>query len=301
MTNKTHAWVHAFRLRTLPLALSSIILASMLAVTHQSFSWAVAILAAVTTLFLQILSNLSNDYGDSANGIDNDERVGPVRAIQSGVISPQEMKRMVLIFAGLAFISGVFLIYAGTHHLEMSYGLLFLLLGIAAIVAAIKYTVGKNPFGYRGLGDLYVFIFFGLAGTVGTYFLQTNTLPFSIFLPAISVGFLSVGVLNINNMRDIINDERSGKRTIVVMIGSKVAKIYHLLLIIIAFVLASVYVLINFGSWHNFLYVLAFIPLVLHLKRVWENKEPSLLDPELKVLALCTLLFSVLFGLGFII
>jgi 1,4-dihydroxy-2-naphthoate polyprenyltransferase len=301
MTTKTRAWVHAFRLRTLPLALSSIILASMLAAAYQSFSWAVALLAAVTTLLLQILSNLSNDYGDSVNGIDNDERVGPVRAIQSGVISPQEMKRMVLIFAGLAFTSGIFLIYQGTYHLEISYGFLFLALGIAAIVAAIKYTVGKNPFGYRGLGDLYVFIFFGLTGTVGTYFLQTNTLPVSIFLPAISVGLLSVGVLNLNNMRDIINDERSGKRTMVVIMGSKAAKVYHLLLVVVAFLLASVYVLINFESWHNFLYTLAFIPLILHINRVWKNKEPALLDPELKILALCTLLFSVLFGLGFII
>jgi 1,4-dihydroxy-2-naphthoate octaprenyltransferase len=301
MTNKTRAWVHAFRLRTLPLALSSIILASMLAAAHQSFSWAVTILAAMTTLLLQILSNLSNDYGDSVNGIDNDKRVGPVRAIQSGIISPEEMKQMVYIFAGLAFASGVVLIRQGTHHLEMSYGFLFLMLGIAAIIAAIKYTVGKNPYGYRGLGDFYVFTFFGLTGTLGTYFLQTNTLPFSVFLPAISVGLLSVGVLNINNMRDIINDEHSGKRTIVVMLGSKIAKIYHVLLVGTAFLLAAVYVLINFNSWHNLIYTIAFIPLVLHLKRVWSNEEPALLDPELKILALCTLLFSVLFGLGFII
>ncbi len=301
MTNKTQAWIHAFRLRTLPLALSSIILASMLAAANQSFSWTIAILAALTTLLLQILSNLSNDYGDSKNGIDNDERVGPTRAIQSGIISAGEMKQMVYVFAGLAFICGIFLIQQGTYHLEISYGFLFLILGISAIIAAIKYTVGKNPFGYRGLGDLYVFIFFGLTGTLGTYFLQTNTLPLSVFLPAISVGLLSVGVLNINNMRDIINDERSGKRTIVVMVGSKLAKIYHLLLIGFAFLLATVYVLLNFDSWHNFLFVIAFIPLILHLKRVWSNNEPALLDPELKILSLCTLLFSVLFGLGFVI
>ena len=301
MTNKTQAWIHAFRLRTLPLALSSIILASMLAAAHQSFSWAITILAAVTTLLLQILSNLSNDYGDSSHGTDNNERVGPVRAIQSGIISPEEMKQMVYIFAGLAFLSGILLILRGTHHLEMSYGFLFLMLGVSAIIAAIKYTVGKNPFGYRGLGDFYVFIFFGLTGTVGTYFLQTNTLPFSVFLPAISVGLLSVGVLNINNMRDIINDEKSGKRTIVVMLGSKIAKVYHLLLVGIAFLCALLYVMINFDSWHNILFALAFIPLVLHMKRVWNNDEPALLDPELKVLALCTLLFSVLFGLGYIL
>lgn len=301
MTNKTQAWIHAFRLRTLPLALSSIILASMLAAAHQSFSWAITILAAVTTLLLQILSNLSNDYGDSSHGTDNDERVGPVRAIQSGIISPEEMKQMVYIFAGLAFLSGILLILRGTYHLEMSYGFLFLMLGVSAIIAAIKYTVGKNPFGYRGLGDFYVFIFFGLTGTIGTYFLQTNTLPFSVFLPAVSVGLLSVGVLNINNMRDIINDEKSGKRTIVVMLGSKIAKVYHLLLVGIAFLCALLYVVINFDSWHNILFALAFIPLVLHMKRVWNNDEPALLDPELKVLALCTLLFSVLFGLGYIL
>ena len=301
MINKTRAWIHAFRLRTLPLALSSIIMSSMLAAAVHSFSWSIMILATLTTLLLQILSNLSNDYGDSESGIDNEDRVGPVRAIQSGSITAEEMKQMMILFAVLALLSGLLLVYQGTHHLEMSYGLIFIMLGIAAITAAIKYTVGKNPYGYRGMGDFYVFVFFGLIGTMGTYFLQTNTLPFSIFFPAFSVGLLSVGVLNVNNMRDIINDELSGKRTIVVMMGSHVAKIYHLLLIGVAFLGALIYVLINYTSLYNFLFLIAFIPLAFHARRVWGNNEPGLLDPELKILALCTLLFSLLLGLGFIL
>ena len=301
MTNKTQAWLHAFRLRTLPLALSSIIMASMLAVAVHSFSWSITLLASFTTLLLQILSNLSNDYGDAESGIDNDERVGPVRAIQSGSITADEMKQMMVIFATLALISGLLLVYRGTQHLEMSYGLIFIMLGVAAITAAIKYTVGKNPYGYRGLGDFYVFVFFGIIGTLGTYFLQTSTLPSSILFPAVSVGLLSVGVLNVNNMRDIINDENSGKRTIVVMLGSHVAKIYHLLLIGVAFLSALIYVVINYSSLYNFLFLIAFIPMAFHSRRIWVNNKPALLDPELRILALCTLLFSVLLGLGFIL
>ena len=301
MINKTRAWLHAFRLRTLPLALSSIIMASMLAAAAHSFSWSIMLLATLTTLLLQILSNLSNDYGDYASGIDNDERVGPTRAIQSGAISAEEMKQMMFLFAALALVFGLLLVYQGTHHLEMSYGLIFIMLGIAAITAAVKYTVGKNPYGYRGMGDFYVFVFFGLTGTMGTYFLQTNTLPFSIFFPALSVGLLSVGVLNVNNMRDIINDEQSGKRTIVVMLGSHIAKIYHLLLIAVALFSALIYVVINYTSWCNFLFLIAFVPLAFHARRVWANNAPVLLDPELKILALCTLLFSLLLGLGFML
>ncbi|MDP4292324.1 MAG: 1,4-dihydroxy-2-naphthoate octaprenyltransferase, partial [Bacteroidota bacterium] len=167
--------------------------------------------------------------------------------------------------------------------------------------AAVKYTVGKNPYGYRGLGDFYVFVFFGLVGTLGTYFLQTNRLPLAILFPAISVGLLSVGVLNVNNMRDIINDEKSGKRTIVVFLGSRVAKIYHFVLIAGALLGGLIYVALNFTSLYNFLFLIAFIPLVFHGRRVWANNEPVLLDPELKILSLCTLLFSVLLGLGFIL
>lgn len=299
--NKTQAWLHAFRLRTLPLALSSIIMASMLAAAVNSFSWSITILAVLTTLLLQILSNLSNDYGDSESGIDNEERVGPARAVQSGLISADEMKQMMVVFASLALVSGLLLVYQGTKHLEMSYGLVFIMLGVAAITAAIKYTVGKNPYGYRGLGDFYVFVFFGLIGTLGTYFLQTSTLPFSIVFPAISVGLLSVSVLNVNNMRDIINDENSGKRTIVVMLGSRIAKLYHLALISVAFLSALIYVMTDYTSLFNFLFLLAFVPLVFHIRRVWANSEPALLDPEMKILALSTLLFSLLMGLGFIL
>jgi len=299
--NKTQAWLHAFRLRTLPLALSSIIMASMLAAAVHSFSWSITILATLTTLFLQILSNLSNDYGDAESGIDNEDRVGPARAVQSGLITADEMKQMMVVFASLASVSGLMLVYQGTKHLEMSYGLVFIMLGVAAITAAIKYTVGKNPYGYRGLGDFYVLVFFGIIGTLGTYFLQTRTLPFSIVFPAISVGLLSVGVLNVNNMRDIINDENSGKRTIVVMLGSRIAKIYHLLLLSVALLSALLYVVSNYTSLLNFLFLLAFVPLAFHIRRVWVNHEPALLDPELKILALSTLLFSLLLGLGFIL
>ena len=217
----TKNWLVAFRLRTLPLALSSIILGSMLAYADGIFSWPVAILAVTTTLFLQILSNLANDYGDSVSGVDNEHRVGPSRSVQGGAITASQMRRAVFLFAFLSLASGIGLIIVGTRGLQLESTLIYLVLGLGAIAAAIKYTVGKNPYGYQGLGDLFVFIFFGLVGVCGTYYLHTHQLPWDILLPAASVGLLSVAVLNLNNLRDRESDAASGKRTLVVKLGSE--------------------------------------------------------------------------------
>ncbi len=296
--SKVKDWIEAFRLRTLPLSLSSIVLGSFLAYYSGSFSWAVFILAMLTTLFLQILSNLANDYGDSKNGIDNETRVGPQRSVQSGLISAKAMKAMVIIFSTLSLISGSILVYVGTKGENFLFTLFFLILGLIAVASAIKYTVGKNPYGYRGLGDLFVFVFFGLVAVGGTFYLHTNTLPLDIFLPATSVGLLSVGVLNLNNLRDQVSDKNSGKRTMVVILGTKKAKVYHIALLSGAILSGVIFSLLHFHTPFQFLYLITLPFLVQHIQEVMHNTIPKELDPELKRLALTTLVFAFTFGIG---
>ncbi len=296
---KYKAWIHAFRLRTLPLALSSIILGSLLAYFDNGFSWLVTVLAVVTTLFLQILSNLANDYGDSKHGVDNAERVGPERAVQSGVISPKQMKRAVLLTSGLAFAAGISLIYVGigTADIDLTF-LVFLILGIGAILAAIKYTIGKNPYGYKGFGDLFVYVFFGLAGVLGTYFLNTHQVSYDVLLPASSLGLFSTGVLNLNNMRDRVNDKRSGKNTLVVMLGQEAAQWYHFFLITSGVAAAIIFTILHYNSPWQFLYLLSLPLFIKNMAVVFKVDNPAKLDPYLKQLAIATLLFSVLFGVS---
>lgn len=296
--SKTKAWIHAFRLRTLPLALSSILLGSFLAVSHDKFNTSIFILAITTTLFLQILSNLANDLGDSISGADNENRIGPERAVQSGDISKKEMKNMLFVFIGLSLISGVFLIYEAARIITMRDAIVIFTIGILAILAAVNYTIGKNPYGYMGFGDLFVFIFFGLVGVIGSYFLHTGSIVWDVFLPASSVGFLSAGVLNLNNMRDIENDAQTGKRTLVVKIGSKNAKKYHFIILSFAMFFACVYSIYNFDSPYQFIYLFSFPLILRNISVVMKNSNPQDLDPELKKLALSCFFFSFSFGIG---
>lgn len=298
---KTKAWIEAFRLRTLPLALSSVALGCFIAYYDGIFNLKVSVLAATTTLFLQILSNLANDYGDSKHGVDSSDRVGPVRAVQSGVIAPQAMKRMVIFFMVLSLVSGLWLIYEGTKGIPFLYVVLFLMLGLGAIAAAVKYTIGDKPYGYSGFGDLFVFIFFGLTGVLGTYFLNTHTLKWEVLLPGAAMGFLSAGVLNLNNMRDRVNDKESGKNTLVVIMGIEKARWYHLFLLFGSVVAGLTYMLINYHSPFQMLFLLTLPLLWINVVVVFRNTIPEELDPYLKKLAIASLLFSLTFGIGLII
>jgi len=290
-------WIQAFRLRTLALALSSIAMGAFLAAFFGGFKWEVSILAGVTTIFLQILSNLANDYGDAQKGTDSEHRIGPERTVQSGKISTSAMRSAIILFAGLSLVSGIVLIYYGTLGLDRRVGLLFLVLGLSAIAAAILYTVGKKSYGYSGLGDLFVFIFFGLLAVLGTYFLNTQMLRWDIFLLAASLGFLSTGVLNLNNLRDIENDQNSGKITIAVRLGIMGAKKYHIFLIASALLAALLFNLINLRSYYSLLWIIPVLPLfAIDLVKIYRIKDLRLLDPFLKKLALKTLLFVLLFG-----
>ncbi|MEC3907956.1 1,4-dihydroxy-2-naphthoate octaprenyltransferase [Tamlana sp. 2201CG12-4] len=291
-------WISAMRLRTLPLSISGIILASCLAHYNGVFQWDIFVLAIFTTLSFQILSNLANDYGDGVKGTDNDERVGPERAIQSGKISPEELfnaiKINVLISIGLACL----LIFKAFGVKYFFLTLIFFGLGIISIVAAIRYTVGGKAYGYKGLGDIFVFIFFGLVSVIGCYVLYAKTIDHVTLLPAITIGLLSTAVLNLNNMRDRIPDEKSNKITLAVKLGEKKGIIYHNALVIIAIVLSGLFGILYYTSPFNLIFVLAYIPLIIHLRKVNTVKDPKLLDPELKKLALTTVLLAVLMGVG---
>ncbi len=263
----------------------------------EVFNWRIFAYAIVTTLGLQILSNFANDYGDGMKGTDNEDRIGPKRAIQSGVISPLAMKRAIIITAVLTLISAMLLIYYAFRYTNLSYSLFYLILGILAIASAIRYTVGDTAYGYRGFGDAFVFVFFGLVSTMGVNFLYSKQIEFDLFLPAIAIGFLSVGVLNLNNMRDEASDRKSNKNTIVVKIGAAKAKQYHYFLIVMAMVLVVVFAINTNFRFDQYLFVLAYIPLTKHLIKVHKNLEPKLLDPELKKLALSTFALSILLAI----
>jgi len=300
-TNKLKAWLHAARLRTLPLAFSSSLMGSFLAYHTGRFKWDVFGLALLTTLFLQVLSNLANDYGDSVNGADNEERVGPKRSVQSGDISLKEMKFAVIMTSVFALISGILLIGSGIGFGFSQNWIFLLLLGFVALAAAIMYTAGSKPYGYVGLGDPFVFMFFGLAGVLGTYFLHTLTLKPDLLFPASATGLLSTAVLNLNNMRDIKGDALSGKLTIVVMLGSKWAKVYHAGLIVIALFSLVIYTFLNFKTPLQFLFLLTILIFAKHLSVVFSNQTPAELDPELKKLSIATFFTVIIFGLTLIV
>ena len=293
-------YIKAARLRTLPLSVSGIIVGGLVAMSQNQFDWLIFVLALLTTIGFQVLSNFANDYGDGIKGTDA-ERTGEARMVASGAISPKQMKNAMIVTTIVTLIIAIVLIYLAFGKEYFMYSVLFFFLGIASIAAAIKYTVGKSAYGYSGYGDLFVFLFFGLLSVVGSNFLFTKDIGFYIFLPAFSVGMLSTAVLNLNNMRDRVNDQKAGKNTLVVKIGPEFAKYYHYYLIIASLLFALAYVAVHYTKPVQFLFLIAYIPLLRHLLFVQKNKEESLLDGQLKVVALSTFLFGILFGLGLVL
>lgn len=298
-------WVEAARPRTLPLAVASIMLGNMLAYSQGTFNWIIAILAVLTTVALQVLSNFANDFGDSMNGVDNQDRKVALRAVQTGKINREEMKKVVVLTATLSFFMGVGLLAYSLQDASWDIWMKFLGLGVACIAAAIAYTVGKRPYGYMGLGDLSVFLFFGLVGTMGSYFLQTKTLPWHIALPAAGCGLLSVAVLNLNNLRDLENDKRTGKYSIPVRIGKTLGFYYQKALLFIGILPFASYHLIAYqvgaSTPSNLLILLGYYPIIIMLRELNPNMTPAEIDPYLKKTALRTLLLILLFGISEII
>ncbi|MDH3381070.1 MAG: 1,4-dihydroxy-2-naphthoate polyprenyltransferase [Flavobacteriaceae bacterium] len=294
-------WIEAARLRTLPLSLSGIIVGTFLAVADGYVDLRITLLALLTTVGFQVLSNFANDYGDGVKGTDNEDRIGPKRTIQSGKITPKQMLNAMKITALVTLLVAVLLIYIAFGKENFVLSTIFFLLGIASIVAAIKYTVGSKAYGYSGLGDLFVLLFFGWLSVVGSYFLYTKELNWFVFLPATSIGFLSVGVLNLNNLRDFESDKKAGKNTLVVKMGYKFGKIYHSVLLLSAVFLSVLYTLIYFKTSFQLVFLIALVPLGKHFITVVKNNNPKELDGELKKLALSTFLFAILFGLGLLL
>lgn len=302
------SFIKAARLRTLPLSISGIIVGSYLGVDYlNSISqsnprliiWMTPVfwLAILTTIGFQVLSNFANDYGDGIKGSDKN-RKGEARMVSSGAITPKQMKMAMIVTTIITLIIAILLIYKSFGSENFGYSILFFFFGIASISAAIKYTVGNSAYGYSGFGDVFVFLFFGLLSVLGSYFLYTKTINLEIFLPAISIGFLSTAVLNLNNLRDREEDEKNNKNTIVVKLGKEKAKKYHYLLILGSLCTAIVYVFLNFKTYYQFLFLIAFIPLIKNLITVAKNNISEELDGELKKVALSTFLFAILFGIG---
>ena len=295
------SWLKAARPRTLPLAMASILTGAALAWFDGALNPKVFVLASLTAVFLQILSNLANDYGDFEQGSDNLNRIGPSRTVQSGEISPSQMKKGIAVAVILSLFTGILLIIEGIRGLSAYYYAIFGVLGIISIFAATKYTMGKKPYGYMGLGDFSVFLFFGQAGVLGTYFLHTHRLSWGAAIMAMVMGFFSMGVLNLNNMRDIKNDISCGKMTLAARIGLTRAKKYHAFLIIFGLIGSVVYIVLNFTSIKQLVLLLIFPKFIMDLTAIFKIDENRMLDPFLKKLSISTFIFALLFSTGLIL
>jgi len=295
------SFIKAARLRTLPLSVSGIIVGSILgnqvlnddSILLSRIFW----LAILTTIGFQVLSNFANDYGDGIKGSDKN-RTGEARMVGSGAITPKQMKTAMILITIITLLIALVLIYVAFGKENFGYSILFFGLGIASIIAAIKYTVGNSAYGYSGFGDVFVFLFFGLLSVVGSYFLYTKHINIKIFLPAISIGMLSTAVLNLNNLRDREEDKKNNKNTLVVKLGNGKAKKYHYFLILGALTSALIYVFLDFNSLYQLIFLVSFIPLIKNIKTVAQNIVPAELDSELKKVALSTFLFAILFGIA---
>ncbi|BBF10132.1 TPA: 1,4-dihydroxy-2-naphthoate octaprenyltransferase [Haemophilus influenzae] len=302
MTNeKLKMWWETARPKTLPLALASIFTGSALGywANPQGFNGLVMALCLLTTILLQVLSNFANDYGDHQKGSDTEERIGPLRGIQKGAISAKELKWGLILMVMASFLSGSFLI--GIAYENLSDLFAFAGLGILAIVAAITYTVGVKPYGYMGLGDISVLVFFGLLGVGGTYYLQTHSIDSHIILPAIGSGLLASAVLNINNLRDIEQDAKAGKNTLTVRLGAYKGRVYHCILLSVAALCYLAFALATAISWTNYLFVLSMPLLAKHAIFVYHSQQPSELRPMLAQMSMISLLINILFSLGLLI
>ncbi|SPY33796.1 1,4-dihydroxy-2-naphthoate polyprenyltransferase [Pasteurella canis] len=297
--NAINMWIDTARPKTLPLAVASIITGAALAAWSSQFNWIITLLCLLTTILLQILSNFANDYGDHQKGSDTVERIGPLRGIQQGMIDAKQLRKGLIIVAIASLCCGGLLIIIAYQNIADL--LAFTLLGVLAVVAAITYTVGTKPYGYMGLGDLSVLLFFGILGVGGTYYLQTQQLNFSILLPAIATGLLASAVLNINNLRDIEQDRKAGKNTLAVRLGPENGRRYHCLLLIVSTLCYCIFAVIYVQTVTAFLFVLALPWLIKHGVFVSKHKEPLALRPMLAQMSLIALLINGLFSLGLLL
>lgn len=299
-TSKIKAWINALRLRTLPLSVSGVLLGSFIALQTGEFSINIAFWCLLTIILLQILSNLANDLGDNIKGTDNKKRVGPMRSVQSGTISKKEMKTGIGIVIFLSLLSGVTLLFQSFQNINYSFLTLFIV-GILGIIAALKYTLGKGAYGYYGLGDLFVMIFFGFIPVAIAFYIQTKEWNNILLLAGLSIGSFSTSVLNLNNLRDYKNDKDCNKKTLIVKMGLKYGKLYHFILITVGIGSALLYTALSFGCLFNYIYIITFIPFIQNIIIVARNKNTILLDKELKRNAIGTFLLTLHWGIGLLL
>lgn len=301
-------WIEASRLRTLPLSISGIIMGAFIARWRllgqgQFWDWRIFVLAILVTLLYQILSNFANDYGDGIRGTDAlRTNEAESRAVASGKISAKEMRRAIVLFSILSLVATVgllFITFYPNYWIEFGF---FIGLGVACILAAIGYTMGKNPYGYLGLGDIMVFIFFGLVSVGGSYFLFTKSWSWDILFPASAMGLMSTGVLNLNNMRDIESDALSGKKSLALRLGFKNAMIYQIILLQLPLILILIFLGVNgfFQSknYYAFLVMVLMFPMTKLRRNIIQIKEPKKLDPYLKQVGIMTLMMAILLAFG---
>ncbi|WP_187651302.1 1,4-dihydroxy-2-naphthoate polyprenyltransferase [Xenorhabdus sp. TS4] len=297
--SQMQAWLESLRPKTLPLAVAAVIMGSALASWTGHFKWPVALLALLTAALLQILSNLANDYGDVTKGSDTEKRIGPNRGMQKGLITAKQMKNALKLTVLLSCLSGSSLIAVACNNPNDIIG--FLILGLLAIVAAITYTVGTRPYGYLGLGDISVLIFFGWLSVLGTYYLQAGTFSISTVLPATASGLLSVAVLNINNLRDIESDRQNGKNTLAVRLGGKKARYYHAAVLLTAMLCLVTFTLLYLNNLFSWLFLLAFPLLLKHMVQVLRDPTAEGMRPKLVQMVKAALLTNILFSIGLVL
>ncbi|MDU1905427.1 MAG: 1,4-dihydroxy-2-naphthoate octaprenyltransferase [Dysgonomonas sp.] len=291
-----NSWISALRPRTLFLAVASAICGNGIAYTTGRFNILICILTILTATFLQLLSNMANDLGDYQHGTDiTGERVGPTRTVQSGAITPKEMKTAIAIAMFFSLVIGGLLIYEASQFMNVWYMLLFLFLGMMSVWAAIKYTAGHNPYGYKGLGDIFAFVFFGLVAVVGTFFLHVHKMTPQPWLPAIGIGLFTAAVLNVNNMRDMDNDQNSGKMTLAIRLGYSKAKLYHAFLTFGGIACFSIYSIIYSTQWYQYIYLITSLFFILIFFNIYKTTDKKLLDPYLKQTSIATFVLSIVF------
>lgn len=294
------ASIKSMRLRTLPLSLAGVILGVTLAADKTDVSPWTAALIFLTTVCLQILSNLSNELGDTLSGTDSADRQGPKYALGSGDMTIGDIKKLILMFIGLCVISGLAMIQVSFGSLFKTESICLEALGAAAIVGAMKYTLGKNPYGYRGLGDVSVFIFFGLVSVLGGYYVAARELPpLIMLLPASAIGCFSVGVLNVNNIRDMKTDAVN-RVTVAIKLGMKGARIYQTILVTLGWALILVFCAVYDFAPGHYIFIITLPLYIKHLQGVWTRSERAL-DPMLPMLVISTFFLSILAGAGFLI
>lgn len=294
------ASIKSMRLRTLPLSLAGVILGVTLAADKTDVSPWTAALIFLTTVCLQILSNLSNELGDTLSGTDSADRQGPKYALGSGDMTIGDIKKLILMFIGLCVISGLAMIQVSFGSLFKTESICLEVLGAAAIAGAMKYTLGKNPYGYRGLGDVFVFIFFGLVSVLGGYYVAARELPpLIMLLPASAIGCFSVGVLNVNNIRDMKTDAVN-RVTVAIKLGMKGARIYQTILVTLGWALILVFCAVYDFAPGHYIFIITLPLYIKHLQGVWTRSERAL-DPMLPMLVISTFVLSILAGAGFLI